>query len=102
MKDSKKKINSKGNKSLKNKASKLLEFNHIKRFWIVISITLAITLILTLSGFWIDQHFNTKPLFLIIALISSFPIAQIVVYKKMKNYTQNEFKRLNIKTRSKK
>jgi len=88
-----------GEKSIKKKDFPLLNFNHIKRFSIVISITLIIVLGLVALGYWLDKKFDTKPWFLLIGLIISFPIAQITVYKKMKQFMNKEFKRLNVKTK---
>lgn len=75
----------------------LLDFNHIRRFSLVITTTLVIVLTLIGLGYYLDTLLDTKPWLLLIGLIASFPIAQIAVYKKMKQYTQKEFDRLNIK-----
>lgn len=87
-------------KSKKNQNFPLLNFNHIQRFSIVIITTLVIVLGMTALGYWLDKMFDTKPWLMAITLILSFPIAQLAVYRKMKQYTKKELKRLNVKPKS--
>lgn len=77
----------------------LLNYNHLKRFSIVITSTFVIVLSFVGLGYWLDLKLGTKPWLLIILTIISFPITQLVVYRKMKEFTKKEFKRLNIKVK---
>ncbi len=87
-------------KSVENKSNfPLLNFNHIKRFSIVITTTLAVVLSLVAFGYWLDTKLDTKPWLLVTGLLISFPIAQIAVYKQIKRYTKKEFDRLDIKVK---
>lgn len=75
----------------------LLNYNHLRRFSVVITTTLFIVLIFVGTGIWLDMKLGTKPWLLIALTLASFPVMQLVVYKKMKDFTKKEFKRLNIK-----
>ena len=77
----------------------LLNFNHIRRFSIVIATTVTIIAVFVGIGYWLDTKLDTKPWILIVAVVLSFPVTQFALYKKMKEYSKKEFKRLDIKTK---
>jgi len=56
----------------------------IKFFFQVSLITLFNTLVFTGLGFFLDNIFQTKPLFLIIFVLASFPLTQYILYKYIK------------------
>jgi len=63
----------------------LLDFNHIQRFATVSGITLGSILAFAGLGYWIDTLLDTKPWFLLIGMIISFPLTQIMLIRKMKS-----------------
>lgn len=56
----------------------------INFFFKVTSLTLTITLFFGGLGFLADYLLNTKPIFLLIFLIASFPVIQYLLYKYVK------------------
>ena len=44
-------------------------------------LTLLIVLAALVGGLWIDNQFNTKPLFTIILMVSSVPVTMVVLVK---------------------
>jgi len=60
----------------------------ISYFLKISGITLANTLIFFGLGYFLDNYFNTKPRYIIIFLISSFPILQYILYKYVRKYNQ--------------
>ena len=76
----------------------LLNFNHLQRFSVVIITTLSIVILFAGAGYWLDLKLGTRPWLLVILVIVSFPVTQYTVYKKMKEFTQKEFKKHGIKS----
>ena len=56
----------------------------LKFFFQVSLITLSITISMAFLGFLLDSYLKTKPLFLILFLVVSFPITQYLLYKYVK------------------
>lgn len=68
----------------------LMFSNHAKVTATVALITVSSIAILGFSGWKLDFWLGTKPAFLIVGIILSFPIAQIVIYRWIKkNYIPN-------------
>ena len=53
-------------------------------FFTVIAFSLTTILTFTGFGFLLDEYFSSKPLFLIIFAIISFPVLQVLLYKYVK------------------
>jgi len=67
-----------------------LMFNkHIQITLRVSAITLGSIILFAGGGLLIDTQIGTKPLFLIIGLLISFPLSQYVIYKTFRNVTNN-------------
>lgn len=89
------------NKGVKGKGSSnypLLNFNHLRRFSIVVITTISIVIVFAGAGYWLDITLNTKPWLLVTFVILSFPVTQFALVRKMKEFTQKELKRHGIKT----
>lgn len=61
----------------------------IKASMYTISITLSTIAIFGGVGYLLDNYFATKPYIFIVLLVMSFPIGQILVYKKIKELFKN-------------
>lgn len=56
--------------------------------------TIAVPVVLlALAGKWLDQKYQTKPLFILIGFGSAFLISSVAIYKKAKRYAK-EYKDL--------
>lgn len=60
----------------------------ISYFLKISGFTIANTLIFFGLGYFLDFYFQTKPRYIIIFLISSFPILQYILYKYVRKYNQ--------------
>jgi F0F1-type ATP synthase assembly protein I len=67
----------------------LIGKNHLQITFRVLLITVLTIGILTGLGFWLDTIFDTKPLGMVIGLVIGFPVTQVVIYKKFKNFPDN-------------
>jgi F0F1-type ATP synthase assembly protein I len=56
----------------------------INFFFKVTSLTLTVTLLFAGFGYLLDYLLNTKPVFLLIFLIVSFPVIQYLLYRYVK------------------
>jgi len=73
----------------------LIFSKHLQITLRVAAITLGSIGIFTVGGYALDMQIGTKPLFLIIGLLISFPLSQYLIYKKFRTITtdiQNKHK----------
>jgi F0F1-type ATP synthase assembly protein I len=56
----------------------------ISFFLKITSITVLTTIIFAFLGYFLDNVFNSKPLYLIISLVISFPVLQFILYRFVK------------------
>ena len=69
-----------------------LEFNHLKRWWNVIVITIGTISVFALAGYALDSWLETRPWMLVTAVLISFPVTQILLIRKMKKFAEEETK----------
>lgn len=55
----------------------------------VILITISIVGFAVVIGLSLDKYFDTSPIGLILGVVLSFPLTQIVIYKKFKKFSDN-------------
>lgn len=67
----------------------LMFSKHLQITLRVAAITLGSIGIFTGGGYLLDMKFATKPLFLILGLVISFPLSQFLIYKSMREVTNN-------------
>jgi F0F1-type ATP synthase assembly protein I len=52
-------------------------------------VTLFLALIALLLGLWIDERFNTRPLFTLILIMSSVPVSGILIFRIVRRATSH-------------
>jgi F0F1-type ATP synthase assembly protein I len=57
------------------------------------SYTVGTIAILGGLGYWLDTVLNTKPLIFIIGLVVAFPLSQVMVYRKTKQFANKKTKK---------
>ena len=67
----------------------LMFSKHIQITLRVAAITLGSILIFSGGGFLLDMQIGTKPLFLILGLVVSFPLSQYIIYRTFRSVTTN-------------
>ena len=55
----------------------------------IVVITMGGILLFGGAGYLLDQYFDTKPIFLFALIIVSFPVTQIVLYKRVRQLTKD-------------
>ena len=55
----------------------------------IVLITLSGIILFGGTGYLLDHYFDTNPIFLFVLLVLSFPITQIILYKRAKQLTKD-------------
>ena len=67
--------------------------SRLKVFVTATSYTVAMILIIAATTYYIDQKLGTSPKFLIGGLVLGYPLTQVVIYKKIKNFSKKTLKK---------